>query len=98
MYDSIGDKIFRVLNDEWFPQFVMSDFYKSLNEETIVLNRERSKTMDNYDIYTDFVKGQGKTENNKEKEEKEEKEEKSPEKKKEKRRKRKKVLKNRSKI
>jgi len=76
MYDVIGDRIYRVLTDEWFPQFVMSSFYKSLNEETITLNRERSRTMDNYDIYTNYIKTQKSNgEDNEEKEGKKEQEE-----------------------
>jgi len=56
MFDVMSEKIYRVLENEWFPMFVMSDLYKSLNEETIVLNRERSKTMDNYDQWVSHYK------------------------------------------
>jgi len=51
MYDVISDRIYKVLELEWYPVFITSDTYKSLNEETLVISRERSKTMDNYDAF-----------------------------------------------
>jgi len=55
-YCSIKDKIWKVLTNEWFPDFVVSDLYRACNDETIVYTksdggRTRSSTMIEYEKF-----------------------------------------------
>jgi hypothetical protein len=60
MFDGVKDRIQKVLENEWFPLFITSNLYKDCNEELvnfkITSGRERSKTMDNYDIYVEHLR------------------------------------------
>jgi len=56
MFNNVRDKILKVLELEWYPLFVVSDLYKSLNNESLDIDtRERSTTMDNYDLYVQYL-------------------------------------------
>jgi len=51
----VTDKIWKVLTNEWFPDFVVSALYQACNDETIEFiksdgGRKRSRTLDEYDI------------------------------------------------
>jgi len=70
MFDAISLRIYRALENEWYPLFITSEIYKSLNEETLQLNRERSKTIDNYDYFIEYSKPKEESNEEKNKEEK----------------------------
>jgi len=52
----VKDKIWKVLTNEWFPDFVVSDLYLACNDETIVYvksdgGRKRSSTINEYEKF-----------------------------------------------
>jgi len=54
-YKAVTEKIWKVLTNEWFPDFVVSPLYLACNDETIEYSksdggRKRSATLDQYDI------------------------------------------------
>jgi len=54
-YKTVTEKIWKVLTNEWFPDFVVSPLYLACNDETIEYSksdggRKRSATLDQYDI------------------------------------------------
>jgi hypothetical protein len=54
-FKPVTDKIYKVLTNEWFPDFVVSPLYLACNDETIEFvksdgGRKRSKTLDEYDL------------------------------------------------
>jgi len=54
-FKSVTDKIWKVLTNEWFPDFVVSPLYLACNDESIDYvksdgGRKRSETLDQYDI------------------------------------------------
>uniref|UniRef100_A0A6B2LP14 RGS domain-containing protein n=1 Tax=Arcella intermedia TaxID=1963864 RepID=A0A6B2LP14_9EUKA len=53
-FKPVTDKIWKVLTNEWFPDFVVSPLYHACNDETIEFiksdgGRKRSRTLDEYD-------------------------------------------------
>jgi len=59
MFEAAKAKILHILKIHWFPEFVTSDLYKACNENRAELkitggSRERSKTMDNYDVFVTY--------------------------------------------
>jgi len=54
-FKPVTDKIWKVLTNEWFPDFVVSPLYLACNDETIDFvksdgGRKRSRTLDEYDL------------------------------------------------
>jgi len=54
-FKSVTEKIWKVLTNEWFPDFVVSPLYLACNDETIEYSksdggRKRSATLDQYEI------------------------------------------------
>jgi hypothetical protein len=51
----ITDKIYKVLTNEWYPDFLVSPLYHACNDETIEFvrsgGRTRSRTLDEYDLF-----------------------------------------------
>jgi len=52
----VKDKIWKVLTNEWFPDFVVSDLYRACNDETIKYTksdggRNRSRTITEYEKF-----------------------------------------------
>jgi len=55
-YKAVSEKIWKVLTNEWFPDFVVSPLYLACNDETIEyaksdVGRKRSDTLDQYEIF-----------------------------------------------
>jgi len=55
-YKAVSEKIWKVLTNEWFPDFVVSPLYLACNDETIEYaksdgGRKRSDTLDQYEIF-----------------------------------------------
>jgi hypothetical protein len=65
-YKPVTDKIYKVLTNEWFPDFIVSPLYHACNDETIEFTRSggrtRSRTLNEYDL---FCKNIGITSGNK---------------------------------
>jgi len=58
----VKDKIWKVLTNEWFPDFVVSDLYRACNDETIQYvksdgGRNRSRTITEYEKFCSGVAG-----------------------------------------
>jgi len=54
-FKPVTDKIWKVLTNEWFPDFIVSPLYMACNDETIEFvksdgGRKRSRTLDEYDL------------------------------------------------
>jgi len=61
-YLFVKDKIWKVLTNEWFPDFVVSSLYLACNDETIEYvksdgGRKRSRTIDEYEILCTSMSG-----------------------------------------
>jgi len=54
-FKPVTDKIYKVLTNEWFPDFIVSPLYHACNDETIEFSksggRTRSRTLDEYDLF-----------------------------------------------
>jgi len=54
-FKPVTDKIYKVLTNEWFPDFIVSPLYHACNDETIEFiksgGRTRSRTLDEYDLF-----------------------------------------------
>jgi hypothetical protein len=54
-FKGVTDKIYKVLYNEWFPDFIVSPLYHACNDETIEFvksrGRSRSRTLDEYDLF-----------------------------------------------
>jgi len=54
-FKPVTDKIYKVLTNEWFPDFIVSPLYHACNDETIEFvksgGRNRSRTLDEYDLF-----------------------------------------------
>jgi len=55
-FKAVTEKIWKVLTNEWFPDFVVSPLYLACNDETIEYlksdgGRKRSDTLDQYEIF-----------------------------------------------
>lgn len=54
-FKPVTDKIYKVLTNEWFPDFIVSPLYHACNDETIEFTksggRTRSRTLDEYDLF-----------------------------------------------
>jgi len=53
-FKPVTDKIYKVLTNEWFPDFIVSPLYRACNEDTIEFvksgGKTRSRTLDEYDL------------------------------------------------
>jgi len=54
-FKPVTDKIWKVLTNEWFPDFIVSPLYLACNDESIEFiksegARKRSRTLDEYDM------------------------------------------------
>jgi len=65
-YKAVTEKIWKVLTNEWFPDFVVSPLYLACNDETIEYTksdggRKRSDTLDQYDVLCNRIIAEKKT-------------------------------------
>lgn len=60
VFDRLIAKIYKVIKNEWFPEFIVSPYYQECNNDTLELvhtkGKERSNTLTYYDLYVKFLR------------------------------------------